>query len=690
MPHTPNEFAGSDSDRIEQAIAAAVADGSRRLHIPAENAGRNEEVWILDRAIVIPSGFALILDRSRLRLAPGVRDNVVRNAAADGAADAEPDRSLEVLGLGQTRPVLTGCAGKAVLRLDHADGFTVGNLDLRGGTSAVDIGAGCRNGRVYNVRFAGDGARRAVGVRSASADLRVQNVWSPARPNRLQGDDCVSQGGVCRPDEARTSATLVPAPRKLRYTGGEFFAPSPYVTRDWIAFSRDRSLPPEGYRLSVARRGVTVAAADADGEFHALQTLRQLADEKTPYLNLDHYTGGDNGLPLRIPCCVVEDWPAFRWRGMMLDEGRHFFGKETVKSLLDLLAYHKINVFHWHLTEDQGWRLAIDKYPRLAKFASVRPQSPVHYACAPDSFNGETYGPFFYTKDEVREIVSYAAARRITVVPEIEIPGHGRAALAAYPEFSCAGRTLPRVPRLQWGIEEDVFCVGNDRALRFFEDVLDEVCELFPGPFVHFGGDECPTTRWKACPKCRARAREVGVAGPEKLQGWVTRHFAEYLARKGRRAIGWDEILDCDIPKEACVMSWRGTGGAVRGAAGGHDVVLAPSRPCYLSCPQGLADDPFAPRPERGITLEETYRFDPLADIPPADRGHVLGSQMCMWSERCWNRYDLEWKLWPRGCALAEVFWSHPAVRDFDAFLARLEPHRRRLIHMGVNAAPLR
>ena len=827
MPITPNDFRGTDSDRIEKAIAAAMADGSRRIHVPAVNKGRKENVWLVDRAIILPSGFSLILEGATIELAPGVRDNIVRNAAA-GVKGAEPDRNIEVLGLGTSRCVLSG--GKAChfdvpgdksgwrtvgILLQNVDGFILSNFTMRETQAwAISMENGCRNGRVSGVRFENSGSipnQDGVDVRKGCHDILIENITgytgddvvaltglmaaagAPSTPGRLSmqiggdeptGDDdiynvtirnvyakCLGRHGIVRLlnhdgvrlhhvrienvwntaapsdpkvracirigdehyssirralpeelhdidldglhwsgqaailyaaghgrvternveclDEARPGATLLPLPRKVAYTGRYFFAPSPYVSRDWVSFSRDASLPREGYRLSVTPERVSAAAADPAGEFYALQTLRQLGDEKTPFFNSDTYTAGDRGAPLRIPCCEIEDWPAFRWRGMMLDEGRHFFGMETVKLLLDLLAYHKYNVFHWHLTEDQGWRLAIDKYPLLAKYAAVRPNSQRHFALRIDDPNGEAYGPFFYTKDQVREIVAYAAERHITIVPEIEIPGHSRAALAAYPEFSCVGPSLPRVPRTQWGIEKDVYCAGNDDAIRFLEDVLDEVCELFPGEFVHFGGDECPTDRWKACPKCAARAKAIGLSGPEKLQGWVTKHFTEYLAKKGKRALGWDEILECEIPQATGVMSWRGTAGAIRGASLGHDVVVAPQHTCYLQGPQGLEDDPFVARTSAGTRIEKVYAFDPSADIPASDRGHVLGSQACVWSECVWNRYDLEWKLWPRACALAEVLWSYPEKRDFDAFRARLVPHRKRLVHFGVNVAPL-
>ena len=468
---------------------------------------------------------------------------------------------------------------------------------------------------------------------------------------------------------------LVPEPQSAVATGGEASGAAlerVSVVRGDVKGAKG-AVAEEAYVLEVSADGVRVTTSTLLGEMNARKTLAQLVK----------LSGG------KVPCCRITDWPMLRWRGFMLDEARHFFGKETVKHVLDQMAFHKYNVLHWHLTEDQGWRIALDRFPKLAEYGAVRPHSPVHFDYAGEN-NGEKYGPYFYTKDDIREIVAYAAARGITVVPEVEFPGHIRAALAGYPEYSCAGASLPRVPRTTWGIEDDVLCVGNDEALRFVEQVLDEVVPLFPGEFFHIGGDECPTKRWKECPKCIARAKELGLAGPEKLQGWVTKRFTEYLAKKGKRVLGWDEILECDIPTASGVMSWRGTAGGIKASRLGHDVVMCPQSHCYFNRMQGIADDPFTARnTSQCVSLEKVYRFDPVAGIPAEYRAHVLGSQACFWSEVIWNRYDLDWKMWPRACALAEVLWTAPAKRDFAEFKARMAAHRKALIGRGVNCAPL-
>ena len=692
--YTPNDFKGTDSERIEQAIAAALANKAFRMTIPAENAARGTRVWTIERTIALPSDFTLLLDGARLEAAPGLKGPVIRNAAC-GKSGAKPDRNLEVLGLHSVRSTIVG--GSPSIEIGNADGFILSNLLLEPAKGpAVAVAAPADRGRVSNIRLAGKsgafhGIRVGEGCKAVEIheivcacggedvevapglkDVTVTNVWNTGRT-----------------PADRPIPALMPAPRKVTKTAGAFAAPEPYVTREWISFARDAKLPAEGYRLSVTPKGVRVAAADLNGELHAMTTLRQLGGEKIRYRNCDFYDGGDRGRPLVIPCCEIEDWPAYRWRGMLIDEGRHFFGKETVKHVLDQMAYHKYNVLHWHLTEDQGWRIALDRFPKLAEYGSVRPHSPVHFDYAGED-NGEKYGPYSYTKDEIREIVAYAAARGITVVPEVEFPGHIRAALAGYPEYSCVGPTLPRVPRTTWGIEDDVLCVGNDEALRFVEQILDEVVPLFPGEFFHIGGDECPTKRWKECPKCIARAKELGLAGPEKLQGWVTKRFTEYLAKKGKRVLGWDEILECDIPTASGVMSWRGTAGGIKASKLGHDVVMCPQSHCYFNRMQGIADDPFTARNAiQCVSLEKVYLFDPVEGIPEEYRAHVLGSQACFWSEVIWNRYDLDWKMWPRACALAEVLWTAPAKRDFAGFKARMAEHRKALIGRGVNCAPL-
>ena len=491
---------------------------------------------------------------------------------------------------------------------------------------------------------------------------------------------------------------LVPAPRHMKAGEGEFHAKASGIGEIDMQETRDASLPPEGYRLSVTTGGVSVASADAAGAFYAQQTIRQLATCGK--------AGTDGTADIAIPCVEIEDSPAYRWRGVHLDEVRHFFGKENVMRILDLMAYHKLNVFHWHLTDDEGWRLEIPKYPELTRTGAKRPNSWKRGG-KPHKVNGrsvidrntEAYGPFFYTADDVREILAYAAARHITVVPEIELPGHAGAAVTAYPQLACKPEGVrERIWDAGWGNTVDVFCAGNDETIRFLEGVLDCVCELFPSKVIHIGGDECPRTRWKECPKCQARMKAEGLNDANDLQAWITRHFADYLERKGRRIMGWDEILSGDVPRSAIGMSWRtsqknGTGdkltSGAEGAQRGHDMVMTPHLICYYDYSQDLPDDPFQYIGGH-VPLEKAYSFDPCDGVADDARAHVLGGQCNNWSEFTWNEHDLAWKMWPRTCAMAEALWTAPAPRDFADFLKRMEVHRKRLVSMGVNCAPLR
>ena len=461
---------------------------------------------------------------------------------------------------------------------------------------------------------------------------------------------------------------LVPAPREQVWREGT----CTYAEKD-IRFVRDAAIPPEGYRLDVATNGVTVASADDAGAFYARKTLKQL---------------GTNA----VPCGTVTDAPAFRWRGLMLDEGRHFFGKETVKNLLDLMADHKLNVFHWHLTEDQGWRLAIDRFPELVQYGAVRPESPMHGCTGrPNDYrgNGQPYGPYFYTAADVRETLAYAKDRFITVVPEVEVPGHIRALLAAHPEFACR-EGLSRVPRTMNGIEDEVLCAGNDEAIRFMEQVYDEVCALFPGTYIHIGGDECRKKRWKECPKCQARMKSLGLKDEDELQAWVTRHFTDYLAKKGRRAIGWDEVLAGHPDAETVVHNWRKPEYGIEAAEKGHDVIVSVRGSTYFSLAQGVKEDPFTYlSPWLRCSLATAYSFNPLSGMTEAAKNRVMGAECCMWSECVWNEYDLAFKLWPRACAFAEAVWTGPGAHTFNDFRARMVRHRERLIAQRVNCAPL-
>jgi len=498
--------------------------------------------------------------------------------------------------------------------------------------------------------------------------------------------------GVTSPILA-SEPTLVPRPRQAVWTKGCHVVRTNDVAAIDVRYVRDAALDEEAYRLTVAEDGVEIAASGEVGRFRALTTLRQLAIPEIVHEEKDGLLL-KRCVSLSIPCGTVEDAPAYRWRGLMLDESRHFFGKEVVKHVLDLMADHKLNVFHWHLTDDQGWRIESKRHPELVAYGSVRPASPVFgrtgLRCINDlELNGEKYGPYYYTAEDIREICRYAKARHITVVPEIEIPGHVRALLAAHPEFSCRG-DLSRVPRMENAVEKDVLCVGNDAAIRFLEDVFDEVAEMFDGAYFHIGGDECSKDRWRACAKCQAKLRQIGQKDEEALQGWVTRHFVEHLAKRGRRVVGWDEVLAGSPDKSVAVQVWRDPKSVQAAAEAGHDVIASPWYETYFSRQQGLADDPFTYLGSPAtLPLDKAYRFNPVAGVDDPAKSRVIGAECCLWSECVWNRFDLDFKLWPRGCAFAEAVWTAPEKRDYAEFRQRMQTHRRRLIARHVNCAPL-
>lgn len=424
----------------------------------------------------------------------------------------------------------------------------------------------------------------------------------------------------------------------------------------------DTDLPVEGYRLKIKADSAKLAAADRTGLFYGLLTLLQLVSD-----------GHREGDELVLPTLSIHDHPRFHWRGMHLDVARHFFPVEVVKRYLDVLALHRINVFHWHLTDDQGWRIEIKSRPRLTEVGAWRTEA-----------DGTRYGGF-YTRDEIRDVVQYAADRHITIVPEIEMPGHVRAALAAYPELSCTGETQP-VPH-NWDIYDDVLCVGKDATFAFIDDVLDEVCNLFPGEYIHIGGDECPNIRWQACPECQRRMRDENIESYAALQHWFTRRMHEALERRGKRLIGWDEILTDELPQSAVVMAWRSQQQGFKAAEAGHDVIMCPTSHCYFDYAQAEADEPEAF--PATLTLDDALAFNPApANWPDEVRAHILGGQGDMWTERIADEAHLQYMLLPRLCALSERLWS-PTSTDQAEFRLRVASHLQRLEQLGYNYRPL-
>jgi hexosaminidase len=441
---------------------------------------------------------------------------------------------------------------------------------------------------------------------------------------------------------------------------------------------------PEGYQLAVMPDGMTIDASAPAGWFYGVQTLLQLLppDATAPRSRTSAW---------RLPCVRIVDTPRFRWRGLMLDVARHVMPVDGILRLLDTMAAHKLNTFHWHLTDDQGWRIESHRYPQLTAVGAVR--AGADGVLTPDRAVAEprrtgTYGGF-YTHDDVRRVVAHAAERHVRVVPEIEMPGHAVAALAAYPEFSCSGG--PFAPATRTGIFKDVYCVGNEGAMRMLEGVLDEILPLFPGAYVHVGGDECPTDRWRACPRCQARVQQQGLASEHDLQGYVIRRMARFLGARGKRLVGWDEILDAgDLPADATVMSWRGTAGGTAAARAGHDVVMTPHPYCYLDYRQALTDEPTAIAD--GFTpLDKTYRYEPVPPELTAEQAeHIIGVQGNVWTEYMPDMRHVEYMVWPRAAAIAEVGWSPADARDFDDFARRVVSNEVRLAHRGSAFRPVR
>ncbi len=429
------------------------------------------------------------------------------------------------------------------------------------------------------------------------------------------------------------------------------------------------NLGKEGYLLKVEPSMIVITAAAPNGLFYGMQTLKQLLPVEST-----------NGV-LEVPVVDIKDQPRFAWRGNMLDCGRHFFPISFIKKYIDILAMYKLNTFHWHLTEDQGWRIEIKKYPLLTEISSWRDETVVGHNT--DKYDGMGYGGF-YTQDQAREIVKYAAERYINIVPEIEMPGHSSAALAAYPQLGCTGG--PYKVQERWGVFKDVYCAGKDETFEFLQNVLDEVMDIFPSPFIHIGGDECPKDSWKECPACQKRMKDNHLKDEHELQGWFITQMDHYLTSKGRRLIGWDEILEGGLAPQATVMSWRGTKGGIEAAKLHHDVVMSPTTNMYLDYYQSKDKDnePFAIG--GFLPLEKVYDYEPVADELTQDEAkYILGVQSNLWTEYVTNTKKAEYMLLPRLEAEAEVGWTKKENKDFGNFEHRLDTDNLRLEKMGIN-----
>lgn len=442
----------------------------------------------------------------------------------------------------------------------------------------------------------------------------------------------------------------------------------------------------EAYEINVTPKQVTVKSADAAGVFYGIQTLRKslpVSPIDSSQLNSLHrkcsaFDGVNDMGGCQLPCGTIRDWPSFAYRGMHLDPCRHFMDLDSVKIYLDMMAMHNMNQFHFHLSEDQGWRIEIKKYPELTEIGAYRNGTVIGH-------NGNLYDTIrhggYYTQDELRDLIAYAAERHINIIPEIDLPGHMQAALACYPHLGCTGG--PYEVWRRWGVSDDVLCAGNEEAMQFAEDVLNEVMDVFPSPYIHIGGDECPKVRWEKCPKCQAKIKELDIKKDDKfsaedyLQSYVMNRMAKVVEARGRRVIGWDEILEGNVSETAIIMSWRGTEGGIEAARKGHDVIMAPYSHLYFDYYQSedIANEPMCIGGY--LPVERVYEFQPLPEkLTPEQQQHIIGVQANIWTEYIASFRHVQYMALPRMEALTEIQWNNPQERDFEAFVERCKKMR--------------
>lgn len=486
-----------------------------------------------------------------------------------------------------------------------------------------------------------------------------------------------------------STSIIYPEGNDLLKQAGEFLASyikeatgyAPKVVTDKSAkpinLSIDKSISaPEGYRLTVTPEGIELAGASEAGVFYGIQTLRKSIPAVAEGMNIE------------LPAVTINDYPRFAYRGMHLDVSRHFFPVDSIKKYIDILALHNMNTFHWHLTDDQGWRIEIKKYPELTTIGSKRKETVIGHNTG--EYDGKPYEGF-YTQDEIRDVIAYAKERFITIIPEIDLPGHQQAALAAYPDLGCTGG--PYEVWTQWGISDDVICAGNEKSMQFLEDVLAEVIDLFPSEYIHVGGDECPKVRWKTCPKCQARIKAEGIKADKKhsaeeyLQSSVISQMEKFVESKGRHIIGWDEILEGGLAPNATVMSWRGVDGGIEAAKQHHNVIMTPNTYLYFDYYQST-DTENEPMAIGGyLPLERVYSLEPTAGIPDEYKKYVIGVQANLWTEYIPTFSQVEYMVMPRMAALAEVQWTDPSKKEYESFLPRLVRMTKLYDRLGYNYA---
>lgn len=517
-----------------------------------------------------------------------------------------------------------------------------------------------------------------------SARSEISIIPQPQKLEVKEGVFALSKSARIHADKSGTGAAELLAARLRAATGFAFKLDAKADAKSGIVLrlakaGEDISVGPEGYELNVTKDQVVIVATTDAGLFYGTQTLLQLLPPEI------FSAKKVSGVKWEIPCVKITDQPRFKWRGMMLDVARHFFTKQEVKALLDTLALQKMNTFHWHLVDDQGWRIEIKKYPRLTQVGAWR--SGVGFEMLPDSTTA--YGPDgryggFYTQDDIREIVTYAAARHITVVPEIEMPGHSMAALASYPEVGTGDGpfTVPMMP----GVKHGIYSPAKPESFEFLQNVLTEVFALFPGKYVHIGGDEVPKEPWKDDPACQELMKREGLKSEEELQSWFIRRMETFVNTHGKTLIGWSEILQGGLAPNAVVMDW--IGGGKEAASAGHDVVMTPTTHCYFDFYQSTdqSTEPKAMAYGGALTLQKVYSLEPVPDgLAPGLQHHILGAQGNVWTEFMPNFRHLGYMTFPRMTAVAEVTWSAKEQRNFDDFNRRLKMNERRLDHLGVH-----
>ncbi len=450
-----------------------------------------------------------------------------------------------------------------------------------------------------------------------------------------------------------------------------------------IVVKLDTTLAQEGYQLNISKEKIEIAASTPNGVRFALQTVKQLLPAAI------YGTEVVAGETWAVPCAVINDAPRFGYRGLHMDVARHFYTLDEVKRVLNVMAAHKLNVFHWHLTDDQGWRVEIKKYPKLTEIGSIRHKTMIEKEW--DNYDTTPHGGF-YTQDELREVVQYAANLGITIIPEIDLPGHMQAALASYPHLGCTGG--PYEVSGQWGIRDDVLCAGKEATFEFIENVLTEVMDIFPSKYIHIGGDECPKVRWEKCPRCQAVINKLGLKDDDKfkaehyLQSYVTTRVEKFLNAHGRVIIGWDEILEGGLSENATVMSWRGIDGGIEAAKQGHDAIMTPTNPLYFDYYQSLdtQSEPLAIGGYNPVDL--VYAYDPIpADLTEEEAKHILGAQANIWTEYISTNEGFEYMMLPRLAALSEIQWTQVENKNYDSFLNRIDHALRIYQKMGLNYA---